>query len=175
MELDKEDKAFALKILNTAINNMELVKSTDIDKQIDVEPMQMDVEDEPEIGDDEMVPVLDVEDDDTFEKESVDLSSIRDEYGISEEPEVIQNNACEQCGSTECECEPGTCECDPVEEGKMKDVIQDAMDMSREEFEQARPGFDYDEILADYGDELDEAVENTIDVAISELKQLAGI
>ena len=175
MELDKEDKAFALKILNTAINNMELVKSTDIDKQIDVEPMQMDVEDEPEIGDDETVPVLDVEDDDTFEKESVDLSSIRDEYGISEEPEVIQNNACEQCGSTECECEPGTCECDPVEEGKMKDVIQDAMDMSREEFEQARPGFDYDEILADYGDELDEAVENTIDVAISELKQLAGI
>jgi len=175
MELDKEDKAFALKILNTAINNMELVKSTDIDKQIDVEPMQMDVEDEPEIGDDEMVPVLDVEDDDTFEKESVDLSSIRDEYGISEEPEVIQNNACEQCGSTECECEPGTCECDPVEEGRMKDVIQDAMDMSREEFEQARPGFDYDEVLADYGDELDEAVENTIDVAISELKQLAGI
>ena len=175
MELDKEDKAFALKILNTAINNMELVKSTDIDKQIDVEPMQMDVEDEPEIGDDEMVPVLDVEDDDTFEKESVDLSSIRDEYGISEEPEVIQNNACEQCGSTECECEPGTCECDPVEEGKMKDVMQDAMDMSREEFEQARPGFDYDELLADYDDELDEAVENTIDVAISELKQLAGI
>jgi hypothetical protein len=175
MELSPEDKSFALKIINTAINNMELVKSTDIDKQIDVEPMQMDVEDEPEIGDDEMVPVLDVEDDDTFEKESVDLSSIRDEYGISEEPEVIQNNACEQCGSTECECEPGTCECDPVEEGKMKDVIQDAMDMSREEFEQARPGFDYDEILADYGDELDEAVENTIDVAISELKQLAGI
>ena len=43
-----------------------------------------------------------------------------------------------------------------LEEGKMKDVIQDAMDMSREEFEQARPGFDYDEIIADYGDELDE-------------------
>ena len=186
MELDKEDKAFALKILNTAINNMELVKSTDIDKQIDVEPMQMDVEDEPEIGDDEMVPVLDVEDDDTFEKESVDLSSIRDEYGISEEPEVIQNNACEQCGSTECECEPGTCECDPVEEGKMKDVIQDAMDMSREEFEQARPGFDYDEILAEYpieeadeqlaiGTIVDETIDTTIDQAMAELRQLAGI
>ena len=167
MELDKEDKAFALKILNTAINNMELVKSTDIDKQIDVEPMQMDVEDEPEIGDDDMVPVLDMEDDDDeFEKESIDLSSIRAEYGVDEEPK-----ACEQCGSTECECEPGTCECEPVNEGKMKDVIQDAHDMSKEEFEQARPGFDYDEILAEYPIE-----EDIVDEAeLNELRKRAGL
>ena len=186
MELSPEDKSFALKIINTAINNMELVKSTDIDKQIDVEPMQMDAEDEPEIGDDEMVPVLDMEDDDEFEKESIDLSSIRDEYGISEEPEVIQNNACEQCGSTECECEPGTCECDPVEEGKMKEIIQDLQDMSKEEFCSAYPQHEgeYEELCKQYSDDaqsdviediVDEAVENTIDVAISELKQLAGI
>ena len=32
----------------------------------------------------------------------------------------------------------------------MKDVIQDAHDMSKEEFQKARPGFDYDEIHADY-------------------------
>jgi hypothetical protein len=187
MELDPEDKDFALKILGNAIKSMELVRATDIDKQIDVEPMQLDTdEDEPEMQDDAMVPVLDMEDDDEFEKESIDLSSIRDEYGISEEPEVIQNNACEQCGSTECECEPGTCECDPVEEGKMKDVIQDAMDMSREEFEQARPGFDYDEILAEYpieeadeqlaiGTIVDETIDTTIDQAMAELRQLAGI
>jgi hypothetical protein len=180
MELDPEDKDFALKILGNAIKSMELVRATDIDKQIDVEPMQLDTdEDEPEMQDDAMVPVLDMEDDDEFEKESIDLSSIRDEYGISEEPEVIQNNACEQCGSTECEC-------DPVEEGKMKDVIQDAMDMSREEFEQARPGFDYDEILAEYpieeadeqlaiGTIVDETIDTTIDQAMAELRQLAGI
>lgn len=183
MELSPEDKSFALKILNTAINNMELVKSTDIDKQIDVEPMQMDTDDDEPDYDDETteIPVLDVEDDDTFEKESVDLSSIRDEYGISEEPK-----ACEQCGSTECECEPGTCECEPVEEGKMKEIIQDLQDMSKEEFCSAYPQHEdeYEDLCKQYGDDaqsdviediVDEAVENTIDVAISELKQLAGI
>jgi hypothetical protein len=46
----------------------------------------------------------------------------------------------------DCPCEPGECDCDPVEE--QSEVIEDIVD---------------------------EAVENTIDVAINELKQLAGI
>ncbi len=177
MELEPEDKSFALKILNNAIQNMELVKATDIDKQIEVEPMQMDTEDEPEIGDDEMVPVLDMEDDDEFEKESIDLSSIRAEYGVDEK--------CEQCGMEDCPCEPGECDCEPVNEGRMKDIIQDAMDMTKEEFDAQYKGeFNYDELQKDYAEEaveetveeiVDEAVENTIEVAISELKQLAGI
>jgi hypothetical protein len=185
MELEPEDKSFALKILNNAIHNMDLVKSTEIDKQIDVEPMQLDTddEDEKEYDDDAMVPVLDMEDDAEFEKESLDLSSIRDEFGVNE--------------------------------GRLKDIIQDAMDMSKEEFDAEYKGqYDYDQIQKEYGDEaideggekcpqcgmvdcpcepgecdcdpveeqseviediVDEAVENTIDVAINELKQLAGI
>ena len=95
---------------------MELVKATDIDKQIDVEPMQMDTEDEPEIGDDEMAPVLEMDDDDEeFVTDGLDLSSIRDEFGVNE--------------------------------GRMKDIIQDAMDMDKEEFDAQYKGeFDYDEL-----------------------------
>ena len=126
MELEAEDKSFALKLLQSAITDMELVKSTDIDKQIDVEPMQLDTDgDEEDYDDDAMVPVLDTDGDDDLVRDSVNFDSIRAGYDV-------------------------------LPEGKMKDVIQDAMDMSREEFEQARPGFDYDEIIADYGDELDE-------------------
>ena len=180
MELEPEDKSFALKILNNAIHNMDLVKSTEIDKQIDVEPMQLDTddEDEKEYDDDAMVPVLDMEDDAEFEKESLDLSSIRDEFGVNE--------------------------------GRMKDIIQDAMDMDKEEFDAQYKGeYDWDSLQKEYADEsviaekcaqcgmedcpcepgecdcdpveeaveeiVDEAVENTIDIAISELKQLAGI
>lgn len=166
MELEPEDKSFALKILNNAIQNMELVKATDIDKQIEVEPMQLDTEDEPEIGDDEMAPVLDMDDDDEeFVTDGLDLSSIRDEFGVNE--------------------------------GRMKDIIQDAMDMDKEEFDAQYKGeYDWDSLQKEYADEsviacdcdpveeaveeaveeiVDEAVENTIDIAISDLKQLAGI
>mgnify|MGYP006087264825 FL=1 len=126
MELEAEDKSFALKLLQSAITDMELVKSTDIDKQIDVEPMQLDTDgDDEDYDDDAMVPVLDTDGDDDLVRDSINFDSIRAGYDV-------------------------------LPEGKMKDVIQDAMDMSREEFEQARPGFDYDEIIADYGDELDE-------------------
>lgn len=84
MELNPEDKRFALKILQQAIDNMELVRATEYDKAIDVEPMQMDVddEDEPELGDDEMAPVLDVDDEDL--RDSVNFDDIRAEYGIEE-------------------------------------------------------------------------------------------
>ena len=39
-----------------------------------------------------------------------------------------------------------------IEEGRMKDVIQDAMDMSKQEFEaQYGDSFDYDQLVKDYG------------------------
>ena len=256
MELEPEDKSFALKILNNAIQNMELVKATDIDKQIEVEPMQMDTEDEPEIGDDDMVPVLDMEDDDEFEKESIDLSSIRDEYGISEDEDEenteekledmikshqfkIDDNHPDEINVQDHEDAIDWYEGlldqhrktgedtfhapfggdtawremiqqemedidlykphgqgdmrgfddlpeEEIQEGKMKEIIQDLQDMSKEEFCSAYPQHedDYEELRKQYSDDapsdviediVDEAVENTIDVAISELKQLAGI
>ena len=83
MELDPEDKKFALKLLQNAIDNMELVRATDIDKAIDVEPMQLDVDDdEPELGDDEMAPVLDTDDEPM--RDSINFDDIRAEYGVEE-------------------------------------------------------------------------------------------
>jgi len=181
MELEPEDKDFALKILGNAIKSMELVRATDIDKQIDVEPMQLDTdEDEPEMQDDDMAPVLDL-DDDEFEKESLDLSSIRSDYGINEK------EACAQCGMEDCPCEPGECDCTPVVEGKVKDVITDAQQMSKQEFDAKYKGvWDYAEIMAEYpieeadeqlaiGTIVDETIDTTIDQAMAELRQLAGI
>ena len=56
MDLEPEDKKFALRLMQNAIDNMEMVRATDIDKAIDVEPMQLDVDDEePEVGDDEIL------------------------------------------------------------------------------------------------------------------------
>ena len=44
-----------------------------------------------------------------------------------------------------------------LEEGRMKDIIQDAMDMSREEFDAKWKGeFDYDQLNKDYNDDLEE-------------------
>jgi hypothetical protein len=41
-----------------------------------------------------------------------------------------------------------------IQENRLKDVIQDAMDMSKQEFEaQYGDSFDYDQILQDYGDD----------------------
>ena len=177
MALEPEDKSFALKLLNNAIQNMELVKATDIDKQIEVEPMQLDVDDE-EYDDDAMVPVLDPDEDEEFVTDGLDLSSIRDEFGVNEGKmkDIVQDamdmdkeefdaqykgeydwdslqkeyadesviaEKCAQCGMEDCPCEPGECDCDPVEEA-VEEIV-------------------------------DEAVENTIDIAISELKKLAGI
>jgi len=182
--LSAEDKQFVIKITANAIKNMEIVKDPKADKERE-----------------------------EYEAESLDLSDIRNDYGIEEA------SVCKQCGSSECDCPEGECTCEPVEEveeaegdncekcngtgkldrhsedphkcnacdgkgkekwkpeptdfdkfkktdealndlrrrsgievneGKMKDVIQDAHDMSKEEFQKARPGFDYDEIHADY-------------------------
>lgn len=44
-----------------------------------------------------------------------------------------------------------------LEEGRMKDIIQDAIDMSKEEFDAKWKGsFDYDQLNKDYNDDLDE-------------------
>ena len=240
MELEPEDKSFALKLLNNAIQNMELVKATEIDKQIEVEPMQLDVDDEDDYDDDAMVPVLDPDEDEEFVADSLDLSSIRDEFGVNEGrmKDIIQDamdmdkeefdaqykgeydwdslqkeyaeestiaEKCAQCGMEDCPCEPGECDCEPVEEEAVEEAdnsilarIEDIADEHRvygdcdmntvkagaEEVAACYTDQDggessdqfYDEIkelLADHG--IEEAVENTIDMAISELKQLAGI
>lgn len=95
--LSAEDKQFVIKITANAIKNMELAKDPKADKERD-----------------------------EYEKEneSVDLSDIKNDYGIEE---------------------------GDLEEGKMKDIIIDAQQMSKEEFDAQYKGeFDYDEIMADY-------------------------
>lgn len=107
MDLDPEDKKFALRLMQNAIDNMEMVRATDIDKAIDVEPMQLDqdpdADDMEPVGDDDMVPLLDPMDDEDLVRDSVNFDDIRAEYDI-------------------------------VPEGKMKDIIMDLQDMSKEEF-----------------------------------------
>ena len=107
MDLDPEDKKFALRLMQNAIDNMEMVRATDIDKAIDVEPMQLDMDPDADdmepVGDDDMVPLLDPMDDEDLVRDSVNFDDIRAEYDI-------------------------------VPEGKMKDIIMDLQDMSKEEF-----------------------------------------
>ena len=107
MDLDPEDKKFALRLMQNAIDNMEMVRATDIDKAIDVEPMQLDMDPDADdmepVGDDDMVPLLDPMDDEDLVRDSVNFDDIRAEYDI-------------------------------VPEGKMKDIIMDLQDMSKEDF-----------------------------------------
>ena len=105
MSLDAEDKKFALRLLQNAIDNMEMVRATDIDKAIDVEPMQLDVDDEePEIDDNEIAPVLDMDDEPV--RDSVNFDDIRAEYGIEEGDgtehhcQKCEGNGCEECDDT---------------------------------------------------------------------------
>ena len=105
MDLDPEDKKFALRLMQNAIDNMEMVRATDIDKAIDVEPMQLDVDDdemEPEIGDDEMVPVLDPQDDEDLVRDSVNFDDIRAEYDIVPEGDGTEHH-CPECDGSGCE------------------------------------------------------------------------
>ena len=74
-----------------------------------------------------------------------------------------------------------------VVEGKVKDVITDAQQMSKQEFDAKYKGeWDYAEIMAEYpieeadeqlaiGTIVDETIDTTIDQAMAELRQLAGI
>ena len=92
MELSPEDKTFALRVLGTAIKDMELVRATDYDTNLDSpEVMQAD----PDDTDADLKDVGDVEDDDIEaddwqlaadrnQRESIDLSHIRAEYGVNE-------------------------------------------------------------------------------------------
>lgn len=105
MDLDPEDKKFALRLMQNAIDNMEMVRATDIDKAIDVEPMQLDVDDdemEPEIGDDEMVPVLDPQDDEDLVRDSVNFDDIRAEYDVVPEGDGTEHH-CPECDGSGCE------------------------------------------------------------------------
>ena len=161
MELEAEDKKFALKLLQTAINDMELVRSTEHDKAIEVEPMQMDVDDEDDmdIGDDEMAPVLDMDDEPV--RDSVNFDHIRAEYNV-EEAEV-----CAQCGSPDCTCPPGECDCEPVEE-KIEDHVCPECDGSGCEA--------CDDIGGDISEDVvEETANNAMQAALAELRKLAGI
>ena len=84
-----------------------LDETKDIDKAIDVEPMQLDMDPDADdmepVGDDDMVPLLDPMDDEALVRDSVNFDDIRAEYDI-------------------------------VPEGKMKDIIMDLQDMSKEDF-----------------------------------------
>lgn len=118
MDLDPEDKKFALRLLQNAIDNMEMVRATEIDKKID-EPRDIamdprdkgsyaDAEDDPDGYDgmpgskkplDQLIHPMDRK----AMSDSVDLDDIRAEYDI-------------------------------IPEGKMKDIIMDLQDMSKEDF-----------------------------------------
>jgi hypothetical protein len=84
--LSAEDKQFVIKITANAIKNMELAKDPKADKERE-----------------------------EYEAESLDLSDIRNDYGIEEA------SVCKQCGSSECDCPEGECTCEPVEEAEGDD------------------------------------------------------
>ena len=88
-DLSDEDRAFSIKIVKLAIDKMELRAGDDT-------PKYDDMEDEKETD------------------ESLDLSDIRNDYGIEE---------------------------DDVQEGKMSDIHQAANEMSKEEFAKEHPEF----------------------------------
>ena len=129
MDLEPKDKKFALRLMQNAIDNMEMVRATDIDKAIDVEPMQLDTEPdaddmEPEVGDDDMVPVLDPMDDEDLVRDSINFDDIRADYDI-------------------------------VPEGKMKDIIMDLQELPKEEFCSKYPEHEdqYESLCDQYLDE----------------------
>jgi len=92
MELSPEDKTFALRVLGTAIKDMELVRATDYDTNLDSPEV---MQGEPDDTDADLTDVGDAEDDDIEaddwqlaadrnQRESIDLSHIRAEYGVDE-------------------------------------------------------------------------------------------
>ena len=114
--LDNDDKMFVVDVVKVAIKDMSLVAGDDSDPYDDM------IDDEPKVGDDEMVPVFDPQ------EESVDLSDIRGEYGIEE---------------------------GDLEEGKMKDIIMDLKDMSKEKFCSTYPEHadQYENLCKQYDDD----------------------
>jgi nicotinamide mononucleotide adenylyltransferase len=86
-DLEQDDKSFVIDVVKVAIKDMDLVAGDDSEPEFDNEP-------EPEIGDDEMVPVFDPK------EESVDLSDIKSEYGIEEVEEISEGGECYHCDGT---------------------------------------------------------------------------
>ena len=110
-------------------------------------------EDEFAVPDDMEVPEL--------EQEGVDLSDIRAEYNV-EEAEV-----CAQCGSPDCTCPPGECDCEPVEE-KIEDHVCPECDGSGCEA--------CDDIGGDISEDVvEETANNAMQAALAELRKLAGL
>jgi len=83
-QLDPKDKSFVIDVVKVAIKDMDLIAGDDSEPEFDDEP-------EPEIGDDEMVPVFDPK------EESVDLSDIKADYGIEE---LEEGGECYHCNGT---------------------------------------------------------------------------
>jgi hypothetical protein len=114
--LNDEDKTFIIQILANAVKNMDLGEPTN----------------EPE--------------EDDMAEESVDLSDIRDDYGIEEK---IQDQVCPECDGSGCEA------CDDVG----GDISEGGGDAPDEQLDQA----------------VSETVENAMTAALAELRKLAGI
>ena len=142
-DLDDNDRSFAIKIVKLAIDKMELHAGDDT-------PKYDDMEDEKETD------------------ESLDLSDIRNDYGIEEGKDKVSNccdapiegeiednvGRCSKCKEM-CKCE------DNVEEGKMSDVHQAANEMSKEEFAKEHPEFADDwEGMQNDPDEQDEPTDD---------------
>ena len=103
---------------------------------------------------------------------TLNFDDIRAEYNV-EEAEV-----CAQCGSPDCTCPPGECDCEPVEE-KIEDHVCPECDGSGCEACDDIGG-DISEGAGDAPDEqldqaVSETVENAMTAALAELRKLAGI
>ena len=167
MDLPEEDRQWTLKLIKNALLNMELHRAGKGDQEEFGEP-------DPE----ENMP-----------EESVDFSDIRNDYGIANE----QSDECEQCGSADCECPPGECDCDPVEEveeaegddcekcnGKGKIDYHsedgpikcpDCSGKGKQKWKPEAPDFDKFKKTKT----VDETASNALDAALSELRSLAGL
>ena len=186
--LSAEDKQFVIKITANAIKNMELIKDPKADQERDEYEKENESVDLSDIRNDygieeqviserelrdikidstEHEIVVKVGDDKSYtlfidgkkvgeyssfgqakkvvskklKNESVDLSNIKSDYGIEEEA---------------------------VEEGKMKDIIMDLKDMSKEEFCSAHPQHadEYEELCKQYGDDAQSEPEESFDPAM---------
>lgn len=168
MDLPEEDRQWTLKLIKNALLNMELHRAGKGDQEEFGEP-------DPE----ENMP-----------EESVDFSDIRDEYGVEEAEEEDEGKKCPQCGSTECTCPPGECECDPVEEAEGDDCEKcngtGMLDRHSEDPHKCphcdkgkqkwKPEpTDFSKFKKTSEDAVEETATNALDAALAELKSLAGL
>lgn len=94
-----------------------------------------------------------------------DLDAVRD-HMPDRDAEVDEGKKCPQCGSTECTCPPGECDCEPVDESnKIKAKIDKLAAFGGD----VQSKFDFAE------DAVEETANNALDAALAELKSLAGL